>query len=108
MSKQFYRIGTTAEGKIYEEMNKYYYGLTINANLVQLYSTWLPALLDKLRKPFFVDPITYCFSFDINGLKREGVIKKSFDRLIKNYGISQIIINQERELLPDDFFKGTD
>jgi len=107
MTKLFYRIGSVAESKIFEEMNRYYYGIVINANLVSLYSKWLPVFLQKLGKPFFIDPMTYVFAFDLENIKKNDDIRKSFEKLLTFYGskIKRVIFDEKRELLPEDFIK---
>ena len=107
MTNLFYRIGSAAEGKYFEEMKKYYYGIVINANLVTLYSNWIPSLVQKLKKPFFINPVTYILSLDLENIKKNGDVKKSFEKLIRLYSskIKEIVIDKERELLPEDFIK---
>ncbi|GAG86799.1 unnamed protein product, partial [marine sediment metagenome] len=53
----------------------------------------------------FIDPVSYVLALDLDNIKKEGILKKSFERLIKIYGekIENIIIGEERELLPGDF-----
>lgn len=105
MTKLFYRIGSAAEGGYFEEMKGCYYGVVINANLVALYTNWVPIFIQKLKKPFFVDPVTYVLAFDLENIKKNGDIKKSFEKLVNSYGqkIKNIIMGEERELLPEDF-----
>lgn len=107
MTNLFYRIGIAKEGILFEEMTKYYYGVVINANLVTLYSKWIFSLLQKIKKPFFIDPVSYILALDLDNIKKEGILKKSFEKLIKIYGekIENIIIGEERELLPGDFIE---
>lgn len=108
MTNLFYRIGSAAEGRYFEEMKKYYYGIVINANLITLYSNWILSFVQKLKKPFFINPVTYILSLDLEeNIKKDGDIKKSFEKLAKLYGnkIKEIIIDKKRELLPEDFIK---
>jgi hypothetical protein len=105
MSNLFYRLGTASEGKLFEEMRNYYYGIVINANIAAIYPNWIFSFIQKINKPFFIDPVTYVLTLDLESMKKNGVTKKSFEKLIKVYGseISRIILEEKRPLLPTDF-----
>lgn len=101
--KNFYRLGTVGEGSLFREMKDYYFGIVIGAHFVAFYPNWLPTFLGNIRKPFFIDPVTYVFARDIDNIKKDNNFKKSYEKLIKICGKKTESILRKRQLIPKDF-----
>lgn len=101
----FFRLGITGERDLFRNHRDLYYGVVVPASLASFYQSFVPAFLKDLGKPFIVDPMTYVFARDLNNLKREDEIKKSFKKLISYYSkpLSDILAN--RQLIPKDFLE---
>jgi len=106
--KNYYRIGVTNEGKLLQENSTTYYGIVLQGNFTALYKNWLTVFLQKLKKPFFVDPRTEVFGLDLNNIKKDNDFRVSFQKLIDHFDKSSNSkyfskkIN-EGKLSPDDF-----
>ena len=101
----FYRLGTAGEKKIFEDYPTKYYGIAVGANLAAFYPDWLPTFIRAVRKPFFVDPVTYVFARSLENIKKDNEVKKSFHKLAKAYGdkLTDLIEKEGRQLIPRDF-----
>jgi len=106
--KNYYRIGITNEGKLLQENTETYFGIVLQGNFVALYKNWLAAFLQKLNKPFFIDPRTEVFGLDLNNIKKDNDFRVSFQTLIDHFDKSskgKYFSNKIKEgkLSPDDF-----
>lgn len=102
----FYRLGTVGEKGIFEDYPAKYYGIVVGANLAAFYPDWLPTFFRTVKKPFFVDPVTYVFARNLENIKKNGEIKKSFQKLAKTYStkLHELIEKEGRQLIPRDFW----
>ena len=91
------------EKKILEEYRDTFFGFTISAHLAAYFIKSLPKFIQKMNKPFFIDPMTYVMARDQNNIKKYNQIKKSFQKLysLMDEKIKRILA--DRELLPKDF-----
>jgi len=83
--KNFYRFGVPEKSAFKEETDTYY-GVTVSAHMAVYYSTSMKEFLRTLKKPFFVDPMTYVFARDPENIKIEGRLRKSYRKLSECYG----------------------
>jgi hypothetical protein len=63
-----------------------YYGISISAQMLAYTPTSVIELLTATKKPFFVDPMTFVFARDIKNICRNGVIRRSYKKLMDEYG----------------------
>ena len=104
--KRYYRLNTAADKSLFEDHKKSYYGICLGAHVFAYGENWITAFLEELKKPFFIDPMTYLFNQSRSKLMKKGQIKKSFEKLLKKFyrnGLYEIIINQNRHLVISDF-----
>lgn len=102
-AKNFYRLGTAGEKSLFEEMKECYFGIAIGAHFASFYPDWLPTFLSKVRKPFFIDPVTYIFARNLENIKKENNFKKSYEKLMDICGKKVKNILKKRQLVPKDF-----
>jgi len=102
----FYRLGTAGEKTIFEDHPTTYDGIAVGANLAAFYPDWLPTFLRAVRKPFFVDPVTYVFARSLENIKKDNEVKKSFYKLAKAYSdkLADLVEKEGRQLIPKDFW----
>jgi hypothetical protein len=102
----FYRLGTAGEKTVFESHPTTYEGIAVGANLAAFYPDWLPTFLKTVRKPFFVDPVTYVFARSLENIKKDSDVKKSFYKLAKAYSdkLTNLIGKEGRQLIPKDFW----
>lgn len=101
--KNFYRLGTVGEKSLFEDMKEYYSGIVIGAHFAAFYPDWSPTFLSKVRKPFFIDPMTYVFARNLDNIKKEDNFKKSYEKLINVFEKNIRVILEKRQLIPRDF-----
>jgi len=101
--KNFYRLGTVGEKSLFEGMKEYYSGIVIGAHFAAFYPDWLPTFLSNVRKPFFIDPMTYAFAKNLDYIKKEGSFRKSYEKLINICGKNIRSTLERRQLEPRDF-----
>lgn len=90
--------------------------LVINANMVAHMPGGLASffLKNARDKPFFIDPQTHLFQFDIGNLysssskkdkKGRPLLKRSIKRLIERYGgpLQNVVADKHESILPQDF-----
>jgi len=101
----YYRLGAVGEKKVFEDYSTKYYGVAIAANLAAFYPDWLPTFQQTLGKPYFIDPVTYAFARNLNGIIRDLEVKKSFQILARAYSrrVSELIERDKRQLNSKDF-----
>lgn len=108
MIKLFYRYGVAKDKKILQEDVDAYYGISFSAHTACYYQKSIIIFLGGIKKPYFIDPVTYRFAIDLSKIfRKEGGIKKSFVKLLDLYGdkLRKIIINENRSLRASDFYK---
>lgn len=110
--RNYYRIGITAEGSLLTANNDTFHGVLIGGNFAALYKNWLSTFLQKLRKPYFLDPRTEGLARDLTLIQKDGEFRSSFDKLInhfdtvaKNKYLSTRL--KRGKLSPDDFIEST-
>jgi hypothetical protein len=107
--ENYYRIGITSEGTLLLQNPDTYHGIAIGGNFAALYRDWLAAFLQKLNKPFFIDPRTEVFGLDLNNIKKDNDFRSSFQKLIDHFdSVSKSkyfnTILKRGKLIPADFF----
>lgn len=102
-AKNFYRLGTVGEKSLFEDMKDYYFGIVIGAHFAAFYPSWLLTFLSKVKKPFFIDPVTYIFARNLDNIKKENNFKKSYEKLMDICGKNVKTILKRRQLMPKDF-----
>ena len=57
-----------------------------------------------MRKPFFIDPVTYVFARSLENIKKDNEVKRSFFNLAKAYSakLTELIEKEGRQLIPKD------
>ncbi len=63
-----------------------YYGIAISAHLLSYTPTSVIQILSETKKPFFIDPMTFAFAIDLDSISRDGIIRRSYKKLIDDYG----------------------
>lgn len=101
--KLFFRIGTVGEKEIFRLYKDNYHGMVVGAHFAAFYNDWTPTFLRKLNKPFFVDPMTYVFARDLQNIKKNDEMRKSYEKLIDWYGPPLKTLVTSRQLIPKDF-----
>lgn len=101
----FFRLGIAAERSLFQEGKGTYDGVVISAYYSAFYRTSTPVLIRELNKPFFFDPATVAFARDIENIRRDGELRKSYQKLIEWYGGDVKHILTRRQLIPKDFFQ---
>lgn len=85
--KLFYRFNTGKEKKYLQNNQDKYYGIVISSHICRFYSDMVMTFLNKVEKPYFIDPVTYVFGLSSKVMKKdEGELKKSYESLIEFYG----------------------
>jgi hypothetical protein len=75
-----------ASTQIFLDLPSKYYGVAVNAHLLSYTPTSVVQLLNQVRKPFFVDPVTFVFARNLSNISRNGRMRRSFRRLAEEYG----------------------
>lgn len=63
-----------------------YDGICISAHLLSYTPTSVIQLLNETKKPFFIDPMTFVFARDIGNICRNGIVRRSYRKLMSDYG----------------------
>jgi hypothetical protein len=100
----YFRLGIAAERNLFQNGTGTYDGVVISAYFAAFYRSSTPVILRALNKPFFFDPVTYTFARDIENIRRDGDLRKSFQRLVEWYGSDFKHILSHRQLIPKDFY----
>lgn len=83
----FYRLGLTREQDLYRNYLGTYHGIAIRANYLAYFQKFTISLLLDIKKPFFIDPVSYIFAREPKQvLNSKGVLKKSYEKLASFYG----------------------
>jgi hypothetical protein len=107
------RYGTAGDQKyLLGDFLSTYDQLIINANMVAHMPGAMATFITQRAKdkPYFIDPQTHAFQHDISHIeskseKKQGEIKRSFERLIQAYGepLATCVGREHNSILPDDF-----
>ena len=73
-----------ASTQVFLGLSSKYYGVSISAHVLAYTPTSVVQLLNQVRKPFFIDPITYVFARSIRNISRNGRMRRSFRKLVEN------------------------
>ena len=101
----FFRLGIAAERNLFAEGRATYDGVAISAYYSAFYRSSTPVMIRGLDKPFFFDPATFAFARDIENIRRDGDLRKSYQKLVDWYGGDIKRILAHRQLIPKDFFQ---
>ncbi len=119
----FYRLGLTREKELFKRRRDAYSGAVIPAHIASYYAKFCTEFIGSLQKPYFIDPITYLFAGDPRvlrrfvkdrstgrtikdtlGRKKKGDVKRSFKRIVAEYGeLVRSAVAENRPLSPADF-----
>jgi hypothetical protein len=69
-----------------QSLSSRYYGISISAHLLSYTPTSVIQLLNETKKPFFIDPMTFAFARDLQNISRNGPIRRSYKKLMDDYG----------------------
>ena len=72
----FYRLGPTNEKELFKRRQDSYDGVVIPAHIASYYAAFCAEFIGGLRKPYFIDPMTYIFSQNPIQLQRYKKDKK--------------------------------
>jgi hypothetical protein len=93
--QRFYKYDF-ASTQVFIDLTSKYYGVSISAHVLAYTPTSVVQLVSKVKKPFFIDPITYVFARSIKNISRNGRMRRSFRKLVESdYGtpFSQCVAN---------------
>jgi len=82
-----------------------YYGISISAHLLSYTPICVIQLLNQTKKPFFIDPMTFVFARDIENISGDNGIRRSYKRLMEDYGPPFTICSSGTRLKPTAFQK---
>lgn len=123
----FYRLGPTKEKNLFKRRQDTYNGVVVPAHIASYYSKFCSEFIGSLRKPYFIDPMTYIFAGAPahlrrfvkdkstgrtqrypSGQKKKGDIKRSYRKLVEiEYGgIIEQAVQSNRPVNPKDFTDG--
>lgn len=86
-------------------MTSKYYGISISAHLLSYTPISVIQLLNQTKKPFFIDPMTFVFARDIGNISGDNGIRRSYKRLMEDYGPPFTICGSGTRLRPTAFQK---
>ena len=99
--QNWYRLGISAEKQFLQDLSRYH-GLVIPAHVAALYLKSVSQFLTRLRKPFFIDPMTYMLARPPRSIwNSEGNVRRSFVKLRYHYGPLMASAIGSRQLTPD-------
>lgn len=104
----YYRLGSARDKEPLVTASPAVDGLVIGGNLFAWGRPWVSLFLQKMQKPFFVDPMTYVFAKDPSLIMRDGSIRKSYDALKDWLDWKVEGVAGRRPLRPQDFGEGRD
>ena len=104
--KRFYRYDF-AVTQVFNELSSKYYGIAVSAHLLSYTPTSAVQILNETRKPFFVDPMTFVFARDLDIISRNGKIRRSYLKLMEDYGPPFSQCATGNQLIPSKFKDAT-
>ena len=100
--RRFYRYDF-AVTQVLSDLASKYYGIAVSAQILSYTPTSVVQLLNTIKKPFFIDPMTFVFGRDIESISKDGKVRKSYRQLADHYGSTfKKCISGDR-LTPSDF-----
>jgi hypothetical protein len=100
--KRFYRYDF-AVTQVLNDLTSKYYGIVINAHILSYSPTSVFQILNETKKPFFIDPWTFVFARDLDTISKNGKIRKSYCKLIEDYGLPFSQCESGIQLIPSQF-----
>lgn len=94
--------------KYLEDFKGLYAGAVVSAHIAAYHTSLVSEFFQEHKIPFFIDPMTYVFGRNIEKIKKDDHLKKSFEKLVltcADAGILDISLNEKRSLSPFDFKK---
>ncbi len=82
---RFYRYDF-ASTQVFSDLAPKYYGVAVTAHVLSYTPTSVVQLLNQVRKPFFIDPFTFVFARSLSNISRNGRMRRSFKKLVDDYG----------------------
>lgn len=104
--KRFYRYDF-AVTQVLIDLKKKYYGIAVSAHILSYTPTSVVQILNETKKPFFIDPMTFVFARDLKNISREGKIRRSYLKLMEDYGPPFSDCISGNRLTPSQFKDGT-
>lgn len=88
----------------HEALKNAYHGICFSANVACFGRTWVSQFINTLGKPFFIDPMTHAFQFDLIRVSKGGELKKSYSNLVDVYGEPfNSVVSTKQHLSVSDF-----
>jgi len=115
MPQLIIRMGSHAEKEYILKLSKQFDGIIVGANIVEATAGATASLIgQKLKMPYYIDPMTYVFGCDLEGIKSEQkikgtkttakVYKRAYKRLAPELGdIFSNALEKKIPVLPEDF-----
>lgn len=94
--------------KYLEDFKELYAGVVVSAHIAAYHRSLVSEFFQEHKITFFIDPMTYVFGRNIEKIKKDDHLKKSFEKLVLAHadaGILDISLNEKRSLSPSDFKK---
>ena len=106
-------MGSHAEKEYILKLSKQFDGIIVGANIVEATAGATASLLgQKLKIPYYIDPMTYVFGCDLEGIrseqKRKGITVTDYKRAYKKLaaelgGLFLNVLEKSRSIVPEDF-----
>lgn len=115
MPQLIIRMGSHAEKEYILKLSKQFDGIIIGANIVEATPCATASLVgERLKIPYYIDPMTYVFGCDLEGIKSERkikgkkkpvkVYKRAYERLAPELGdIFSKALEKKIPVIPKDF-----
>lgn len=107
------RMGSHAEKEYILKLSKQFDGIIVGANIVEATAGATASLVgQKLKMPYYIDPMTYVFGCDLDGIrseqKRKGktvvAYKRAYERLAPELGdIFSKTLEKKTPIVPTEF-----
>jgi len=102
----YYRLGAAPDKEPLSRSAGDVDGLVVGGHLFAWGQSWISLFLQKMKKPFFVDPMSYIFAKDPSFIVRDGSLRKSYDALKDWFNWKVKEVAGKRPLRPEDFDNG--
>jgi len=80
--------------------------MVVSAHILCYTPTSVVQLLNKTKKAFFIDPMTFVFARDLENITRNGKIRRSYKKLVDEYGAPFSNCLNGNQLIPSLFKDG--
>jgi len=104
--KRFYRYDF-AVTQVLVDLSSKYYGIAVSAHILSYTPTSVVQILNETGKPFFIDPMTFVFARNLDNISRKGKIRRSYLKLMEDYGSPFLECNSGNRLFPSQFKDAT-